>query len=689
MIFFAVAFNVSRDTSALEVDSSCSDVNVIFARGSGQDLQGTEAKRFISQVKSRLGKGAVTGNFYELGTEKYGDSQYEAVTVRDWHKNGNIIGAKISSGYANDYGKSVDSGVVELQNYLIQRTEKCPNEKVILGGYSQGAQVVGQALPSLLPNQLSKIEFVALFGDPKLYLPEGEGMLPDACRGKNHSDWRRIIDNCLTDNGTLGARKPYVSSALKGKVGLWCRSHDFICGSSKILGDDAGHSKYKDEKGDIDLAAHEIAVLLKSKLPADKAATIDVEPVHDLKNLSALDVALIINTTSITPERLEQNKAVARIIASQVKAVNGRVGLVEYYGGTNHSMGMHATPLSADQTAFQLTLSRLYVQPALPDVRETLVNSMLETLEVMDWQYGAGKAMVIMSDGILYSPDPITGAPLSNVVELSAIIDPVGIYPILPHAANVTIAQELAEATAGKVIDGTSEEATRGIVASIIAGNQSPVVQLKIDSYRALPAEEITFDASDSYVLGSTIAQYEWDFDGDGIFDQTTTEPVVNYTYPAPFIGEIRVQATAVNTFAAIGTAKVEVGEVSLPVTPQAPLQVAATIDSTVAGKSAVTLSWQSADALASSWVIAVNGVALGTVAGDRTSIQVTDIDRSQDVELSVAGVSAEQELGAAATVAVAKAVTPPAPVKKPSFFSQLFKYIKKVITSFYSIFHR
>jgi PKD repeat protein len=37
------------------------------------------------------------------------------------------------------------------------------------------------------------------------------------------------------------------------------------------------------------------------------------------------------------------------------------------------------------------------------------------------------------------------------------------------------------------------------------------------------------------------IESYEWDFDGDGTFDRTTSEPGATHTYEAEFDGVVRV----------------------------------------------------------------------------------------------------------------------------------------------------
>jgi hypothetical protein len=128
-------------------------------------------------------------------------------------------------------------------------------------GYSQGAQLMGQALFWDLSKDLKdKILFVALFGDPKLYLPEGEGLNPPACRGELFSNWRRTVPDCRTSSGSLGARKPYIMQDMQDKVGLWCNDNDWICGSSKWALGNSGHEHYIDENGPIDDAAREATI---------------------------------------------------------------------------------------------------------------------------------------------------------------------------------------------------------------------------------------------------------------------------------------------------------------------------------------------------------------------------------------------------------------------------------------------
>lgn len=166
------------------------------------------------------------------------DLDYPAVSVSSPL---NALGAKIGSGKAFAFGRSVETGVNNLKSYYQKIKKSCPSTKWVLGGYSQGALVVSRAVESFAA---SNVVYVGLFGDPWTNLPEGKGLLPKACYGKNLSSYRVYVPNCATHTGSLGAKNPYVAYGLTGKYGLWCNKNDYICGSSRRLLDNAGHTRY-------------------------------------------------------------------------------------------------------------------------------------------------------------------------------------------------------------------------------------------------------------------------------------------------------------------------------------------------------------------------------------------------------------------------------------------------------------
>lgn len=80
----------------------------------------------------------------------------------------------------------------------------------------------------------------------------------------------------------------------------------------------------------------------------------------------------------------------------------------------------------------------------------------------------------------------------------------------------------------------------------------------------------LEFDARGSYVspivppLGSdsdpaatSLQKYEWDFDGDGNYEETTTEPQMSHTYDQEFDGYAAVRVTDTAGRSALGSTKV------------------------------------------------------------------------------------------------------------------------------------
>lgn len=60
----------------------------------------------------------------------------------------------------------------------------------------------------------------------------------------------------------------------------------------------------------------------------------------------------------------------------------------------------------------------------------------------------------------------------------------------------------------------------------------------------ATVGEPLAIDARGSYGVGARLVKYEWDFDGDGTYDDTTTAPTLEHTYLAPIAGILGVRVT-------------------------------------------------------------------------------------------------------------------------------------------------
>lgn len=645
---------------AKKVDDKCMLATAIFARGSGQGLNAKEAQTFRRQLQNRVGKDKL--NFYELGSESYGGNQYPAVDVSNvW--NGNAIGAKLSGGMGNTYGKSVKEGVAELRAYLDARHRKCPNEFFILGGVSQGAQVVGQALPNISSGVKNKIVFNMLFGDPKLYLPEGEGIFPPACRNENLSAYRREIANCHVDNGALGARKPFLPSEDNSKTGLWCLANDYVCGSSKFVWDVEGHGKYANSNGPIDDGVREAANRLKNaaKLASQNDPGINDKPLNNNMGTTGTDVVFVLDTTGSMSLYIDQMKTFIRNYSSKIKEMNGRVGLVVYRDAGDEYTAKKVSDLQSDTTDLLNQLDRVTVDGGGDDPEAALHASMVAMNE-MKWQKGATKAIILLTDAGYHEPDKVDGSTLAAVAKRSLEIDPVNIYPVVEKHLEGSY-EDMASQTTGQVIVSGGENDTIAALSKALTKIKNrPNAKLKIGEYYAEVGQKITFDASDSYVVDGDIVKYEWDFDGDGKIDQTTTNPVASHVYNEKFDGIMQVRMSASNDTVSNISAPVKVGiKPNLPVGPGAP-QVLAKIIERNGNKATIRLNWQPVDELSSRWLVSLDDTNLGYTVGEQRQLDITDVDVSTSRKVTVTGVKADGYAGKPATVQVDNEIPTPNP---------------------------
>lgn len=655
----ALATVVPGATAATAV--SCPDVQAVWARGSGQSLGGAEYVRFQDQLDARVDD-SVDLDLYELGSDTVDGSSYPAVPVAPdagWDSITNAIGAKFGSGRSFEYGDSVEEGVAELTAFLAER-DGCTGTQLVLAGYSQGAQVVGQAYAALPDATKDRVVFNALFGDPKLYLPEGEGPWAPACKGQELSAWRRTVPDCNTDNGSLGARKPYLPSGYDDRTGLWCADDDFVCGSDKRAWVASGHGTYPAAGGAIDAAAQEIAGLLAEAMPS-RADAFDVTLYPIRSGSTGLDVLFVIDSTGSMSGRIEAAKQFAATMAETVAASRGRVALVEYRDAGDDFVAVTRSGLTTDVAAFRAALDPISADGG-GDTPEALLTALMTGFDELEWRPGATKAAVVLTDAEYHDPDVATGVTLAEVAARSLEIDPVNVYPVVPAWLAPNGYTALADQTSGQVIvdDGDTVGALADALTRV---TERPVATLANTSYLARPGEEVRFDASGSYAIDSTITRYDWDVDGDGVFEQTTTEPVATHTYPAELTGQMQVRVTDANGL---------IGSMSVPVTitltppddglPAAPTSVTATPTTPVDGLSEVTVAWDGDPAGVAEWGVTVDGVPVARVPVTERSVVLTDVRRGEAVEIGVLGLTADTAVGDARTVVVPAAAAEPAP---------------------------
>lgn len=632
----------------------CDNVELVFARGSGQPTGDDEYARFRDQVEAEVGT-QLTVNPYELGSSSIDGNAYPAVPVgtESWDSFWNTVQAGLSGGGGWTYGASVDTGVDELNSYLTSRAATCPDAAFVLGGYSQGAQVVGETYVEKLTADLrNRILYQALFGDPRLNLPEGAnrggsrtGYAP-ACLGDDaDSEWRFDVPDCFVNSGSLGARAPYLPASFTSSTGLSCAKHDFVCGSSRLIWDTEGHGTYGDNAGSIDKAAVEIANRLAVHFPN---SGIDTTVELPGAGTTGLDVAFLIDSTGSMGWQIADTKAFAAQMADTIKGVKGRVALVEYKDAGDVVTARILSEFQEDTTDFNTQLATIYASGG-GDYPEAALHALMTAFDGLQWRDGATKAAVILTDATYHDPDRVDASTLASVAKRALEIDPVNVYPIVSSGA-ASFYTELAEATTGQVIvnDGDTSAA---LMSALTKLQTRPVVLLPHPDYYAQPGQEITFNASASYSPGSTLVKYDWDYNGDGTFDEATTNPIAKHTYTEVAEGLMQVRVTDANGSASNASAFVHIGTSPDAGRPAAPTNVTAVPASSADGVSTVQVSWESSDPAVYRWGLTVDGIPAGMVEGASDTVSITDVHRETDVEIGVVGFTKDGLIGLASTV--------------------------------------
>lgn len=404
---------------------SCPDVRAIFVRGSGAEQNtNDDYLSFKSSIEEKLSTTSLNYKFIDL--------DYPAISV-GVDNLGVTAGAFFGSGDAYEFGDSVNAGVNRLTSIV---NSTCPNTKYVIGGYSQGAMVVSKSLGALASE---RIIYAATFGDPKLYLPEGEGIIPAACRGENLSDYRIYVPDCQAYKGLLGGYVPYEPEAYAGKLGTWCNKHDLFCSSHFNISD---HVSY-----------------VEDNLYEDASWTIfeKITEHFGIENniVSPHDTAFLIDSTGSMSSMIESYKAEALRLATETLNAGGRVALYDYrdlndpYEPVEHCHFENCT-----LEIFEDELDKIMAENG-GDTPESLLSASFNVMKKLTWQKGATKSLVVMTDADFLSPDR-DGVTYDQVVQLSKTIDPVSFYIITtPDRAGNYLA--LAGDTDGRVVTSFDE----------------------------------------------------------------------------------------------------------------------------------------------------------------------------------------------------------------------------------------
>jgi hypothetical protein len=178
-----------------------------------------------------------------------------------------------------------------------------------------------------------------------------------------------------------------------------------------------------------------------------------------------------------------------------------------------------------------------------------------------------------------------------------------------------------------------------------------PEAQFEYPDYYAMPGQTITFYVPSSLSGGVSIAQYEWDFDGDGTTDQAGPLAVAKHSYSAVFEGRATVRINHFTGGSSTASAAVHIGRGPRDGLPAAPVNVSVLVTAHADGLSTVQISWEAGGPEPYRWGLTVDGFPAGMVAGGERTATMTEVHRAKGVKIGVVGFTENGGMGTSASV--------------------------------------
>jgi cutinase len=165
LIALAMA-NPSPPSAAAE---PCPDVEVVFARGTTEAPGvGATGQVFVDSLRAEAGGRSV--GVYPVN--------YPAT---------------------NDFASSIANGASDASDHVQSTAANCPNTKVVLGGFSQGASVVDAVTQTMPPAVADHVAAVVVFGTPRsAYAASLGGGAPLPVMSPLYAS--KTIDQCVHDD---------------------------------------------------------------------------------------------------------------------------------------------------------------------------------------------------------------------------------------------------------------------------------------------------------------------------------------------------------------------------------------------------------------------------------------------------------------------------------------------------------
>jgi cutinase len=128
----------------------------------------------------------------------------------------------------DDFARSELAGADDARAHVQSTVANCPNTRMVLSGYSQGAGVIDMITEELQPEVANHVAAVAVFGNPESTFARtlGGGQLPTISPLYRP----KTIDLCVPDDPVCSEVKNWTAHHLYGQSGMTNQAATFVAG---------------------------------------------------------------------------------------------------------------------------------------------------------------------------------------------------------------------------------------------------------------------------------------------------------------------------------------------------------------------------------------------------------------------------------------------------------------------------
>lgn len=294
---------------------------------------------------------------------------------------------------------------------------------------------------------------------------------------------------------------------------------------------------------------------------------------------ASIDLALVVDATGSMSDTIASVRRNLASLVNQLAAATSsyRVAVVSYQDIPPDGLYASRVDLSftSNLSSIQEAIGNLDASEG-GDTPETVFSGIKSAID-LPWRTGVTKLAIVIGDaGPKIDADgkePVSNLTAAEIIASSIAVDPVQITFIDLNVLHDESVQQISSGTGGEIISGAG-----GIVSTlegvIDTTSKQPFAWFG-ESIVGKVGTPVTFNAQGSYdPYGHKIDNYEWDFDGDGVFDTSSEKPFANHTYTAEFEGRAILRVHSIGGHALASALVIINEEGSVPQNPTFPCEI-------------------------------------------------------------------------------------------------------------------